>query len=96
MGYTADSISRHIATFDATPGVPYNLALRITAGLPEIASTRPNVKVSVEPIVFKNAFVSASLSAYLALGLAFIGLVCFVPVAWSFLFRRSNANTRDA
>ncbi len=90
MGYTNDYISRHVATFDATPGVPYNLALRITAGLPELASTRPSVKVSVEPIVFKNAFVSASLLTYLALGLALVGLLCIVPVAWTLLFRRAK------
>jgi hypothetical protein len=78
MGYTDDYISRCIATFDATPGIPYNLALRIMAGVPELASTRPTVKVSVEPIVFKNAFVSASLSTYLALGLVLLGLLCIV------------------
>ncbi len=96
MSYSAEDISRHVATFDATPGIPYNLALRITAGLPELASTRPTAKVSVDPIVFKNAFMSASLLAYLALGLALVGLVCIVPVAWNLLFRRTNDNTRNA
>lgn len=96
MGYTTDYISRHVATFDATPGIPYNLAFRITAGPPELASTRPTVKVSVEPFIFKSAFVSASLLAYLALGLALVGLLCIVPVAGSVLFRHANDNTRNA
>jgi hypothetical protein len=95
MGYTAASISRHIATFEAVPAVSYNLTLRVTTSLPEIASTSPTVKVSVEPLVFKSAFVVASLWAYLALGLAFIGVLCLIPVAWTFLFQRSNHKTRN-
>lgn len=96
MSYTNDCISRYVATFDATPGIPYNLTLRITTGLPELAATRPTVKVSVDSLVFKSAFVSASLLAYLALGLALVGMLCIIPVAWNLLFRRTNDNTRKA
>ncbi len=96
MLYTAQSISRHIGTFEAAPGIQYNLGLRITAGLPEIASTQPTVKVSVEPIAFKKAFMSASLAAYIALGFALFGLLCIVLLAWAFLFQRADNNTLNA
>ena len=96
MRFAAEDVSREIATFDAVPGTPYNLTLRITADLPELSSTRPPVKVSVERVVFKGFFVSASLFAYLALGLAFAALVYLGQVIWSLLFRRSNENHRNA
>jgi len=90
MSYSADDISRNIATFDAVPGTSYNLMLRIAAGLPEIASTHPTVKISVSPIVFKGAYFSASLWAHLALGLAILGLLFFARAAWAFLSRRKG------
>jgi hypothetical protein len=40
MGYTNDYIERHIATFAASPGIEYNLALRITTSLPEFGFDR--------------------------------------------------------
>lgn len=82
MTYTADSISRHVATFNAVPNVTYTLLFIVKASLPEVAATSPAIKVAVEPEVFKEAFVYASLLAYLALGLAFVGLSFLIRLAW--------------
>ena len=95
-GYTDYSISRSITTFDAAPGVSYVLAFRVMASLPELALTRPVVKVCIDHLVFKNAFVTASLSAYLAVALAVIGLVCALVFLGSLLFRRRNDKSRNS
>ena len=96
MSFTAEDVSREIAVFDALPGTPYTLTLRITADLRELASTRPTVKVSVEHVAFKGFFVAASLLAYLALALAFAGLVFLARILWGLLFQRRSENHRNA
>jgi hypothetical protein len=90
MGYTNDHISCYLGTFDATPGVPYNLELHITADLPELASTGPAVKVSVDPLVFKEDVASAHSARAIGDLFALGGGICFLWIVFTLLFRRVN------
>ena len=88
--YSQDYISRIIGRFSCAPGHTYNLTLRVTQTVPELAATTPVAKVSVTPIVFKNAFVTASLAVYLAIGLGIVGITCIVPPLYAMVFRRRS------
>ena len=88
--YSRDYISRSIGKFSCAPGHTYNLTLQVTQTLSELASTTPVAKVSVTPIVFKDAFVTASLAAYLAIGLGIVGIACIVPPLYGLLLRRRS------
>lgn len=95
-GYANEYISRTIGIFDASPGLVYTLTLRIKTGLPELASTQPSVRISLEDRRFEEAFLGAALLAYLALGLALIGSLFVVPVALALLCRRTKDDNRNA
>jgi len=94
--YAQDYISRQVGKFPCAPGHTYHLTLRVTQTLPELASTDPVAKVSVAPIVFKSAFVTASLAAYLAIGLGIAGIICMMPPLCSMVFRRRPENDDKA
>jgi hypothetical protein len=93
-GYSDEFIDRYIGSFDAVPGVPYTLEFRIKASLPKLDSTRPLVRISIDSLVFKDAFVTAALSAYFSYGLALAGVMCLAMVVWSFV-RRQNDRIRN-
>lgn len=95
-GHSQDDMSRHIGTFRAVPGKTYRLDMRVTRSLPQLASTRPVAKVSVDPLICKGALVKASLLSFLAIGIAIVTLVCITPALWSYIFPRHDDNNRNA
>ena len=92
---STNAISIILVRFDAHPHVAYNLTLHIKGTLTSLASTRPEVKISVEGFVYKEAYVRAVLYAYSSLGLAIVGAVCVLMLMIKMLaghFRRKKGN----
>jgi hypothetical protein len=90
--YAQDYITRAIGKLHAEPGHAYKLTLRVAHTLPELAVTSPVAKVSVTPLVYKDAAVWAGLTFYLSVGLAIVAVICILPVFYSLLVRRDNNN----
>ena len=92
---STDAVSIILVRFDASPHTAYNLKLHIKGTLTSLASTRPEVKISVEGIVYKEAYVRAVLYAYFSLGLGIIGAACAVVLMIRILssyLRRKKGN----
>ena len=91
----SDVISTILVRFDALPHTTYNLTLHIDETLKSLASTRPEVKISVEGIVYKEAYVHAIFYVYSSLGLGIVGAVCVLVLMIKMLaghFRRKKGN----
>lgn len=67
------STTRLLEPFEAEPGAPYDLSLKVTDASPAIASTNPTLMLGIDPLFTQDSYIKGLLLIYLGVGLAFFG-----------------------
>jgi len=86
-GFTDYSISRRLGGFEGAPNHSYTLSLHISASLPGLASTHPVVKIVIDTLPYKHAYLTSTLFAILGIVLSVIASVCLLSILIQTWFR---------